>query len=391
MKQDVRQRRTHTEVLVICVIGLFMLVSCAQEPRTPTPLSTAAPASAPTSAPASAPTSAPAPARAQVEAEALAQDESDTAGKVARKPLYRDPVHDGAADPVVVWNRAEKKWFMLYTNRRANVPGLPGVSWVHGTRIGIAESADGGATWTYRGIADIALGGKDDSHWAPEVVWHDGTYHMFLSFVPGMHEDWGGTRFIHHLESQDLLRWTDASRLPLASDRVIDACVLRLDDGTWRMWYNNEPDRKAIYRADSPDLKTWTDRGKVIEDKAGEGPKVVRWKGKYWMAVDQWEGLGVYRSDDAERWERQDASLLAQPGKGEDDQVKGGHPDLVVSGDRAWIFYFTHPGRRGADADKDTTEQRRSSIQVVEVELRDGWMSCDRDSPTLIRLIPPGK
>ena len=36
---------------------------------------------------------------------------------------------------------------MLYTNRRANVPGLRGVAWVHGTRIGIAESEDGGATW----------------------------------------------------------------------------------------------------------------------------------------------------------------------------------------------------------------------------------------------------
>lgn len=24
------------------------------------------------------------------------------------KPLYRDPVYDGAADPVVIWNKAEK-------------------------------------------------------------------------------------------------------------------------------------------------------------------------------------------------------------------------------------------------------------------------------------------
>jgi len=51
-----------------------------------------------------------------------------SAGNVASKPLFRDPVFDGAADPVVVWNRQERKWFMFYTNRRANVPGLPGVS-----------------------------------------------------------------------------------------------------------------------------------------------------------------------------------------------------------------------------------------------------------------------
>jgi hypothetical protein len=62
--------------------------------------------------------------------------------QAAPKPLYRDRVYDGAADPVVVWNGAERKWCMLYTNRRANVPGLRGVSWVHGTRLGIAESTD---------------------------------------------------------------------------------------------------------------------------------------------------------------------------------------------------------------------------------------------------------
>ena len=111
-------------------------------------------------------------------------------GRVASKPLYRDPIHDGAADPVVVYNRQEHKWFMLYTNRRANVTNAPGVSWVHGTRIGIAESADGGATWRYRGVADIPYGEGDYSYWAPEVLWHSNRYHMFLTFVPGMHTDW---------------------------------------------------------------------------------------------------------------------------------------------------------------------------------------------------------
>ena len=65
-------------------------------------------------------------------------------GKIANKPLYRDPIYDGAADPVIIWNAKEQKWFMFYTNRRANAPGLSGVTWVHGTPIGIAESSDGG-------------------------------------------------------------------------------------------------------------------------------------------------------------------------------------------------------------------------------------------------------
>src|SRR3990170_335634 len=56
-------------------------------------------------------------------------------GKIASKPLFRDPIYDGAADPVVIWNQKEKKWFMFYTNRRANVKDLIGVTWVHGSNI----------------------------------------------------------------------------------------------------------------------------------------------------------------------------------------------------------------------------------------------------------------
>lgn len=322
------------------------------------------------------------------EAETISGAPSAKQGLLAPKPLYRDPVHDGAADPVVIWNRAEKKWFMYYTNRRANRADAVGVEWVHGTRIGIAESSDHGATWKYRGIARIDHGRDDYSHWAPEVVEHDGRYHMFLTVVPGTFKDWNAARDIVHLTSANLADWKYESTLKLASDRVIDACVLRLPDGAWRMWYNNERDRKSIYYADSPDLFRWTDKGKAVGDRQGEGPKVFRWKEHYWMVVDNWRGLGIYRSDDTLNWKRQPANLLEQPGRGADDQVKGGHPDVVVSGDRAFLFYFTHPGRRGPDADKDTYEQRRSSIQVVEVEFEDDWLTCDRDQPTHIRLQP---
>jgi hypothetical protein len=93
---------------------------------------------------------------------------------IAAKPLFRDPVYDGAADPVLVWNPARQRWWMFYTNRRATAHGLPGVAWVHGTRIGIAESADGGAHWDYVGTAEVelpsGLGGKDTTHWAPDIV-----------------------------------------------------------------------------------------------------------------------------------------------------------------------------------------------------------------------------
>ena len=253
---------------------------------------------------------------------------AEEAGPVAPKPLYRDPVYDGAADPVLVWNRQEGKWWMLYTNRRANAAGLPGVSWVHGTRIGIAESADGGATWKYRGTADLPVGGKEDTHWAPDIVFHEGTYHMFLTFVPGTHEDWSGERRIVHLTSPDLVTWRNAGQLPFASDRVLDASVLQLAGGTWRMWYNDEKAGKTIFLAESPDLTTWTDRGRAISDR-GEGPKAFRWHDCYWLIVDRWaDGLAVYRSTDATNWTRQSDALLVAPGTGEDDRVHGGHADV---------------------------------------------------------------
>ena len=307
-------------------------------------------------------------------------------GKIASKPLFRDPVHDGAADPVLCWNRAERKWFMFYTNRRANVPETSGVTWVHGTRIGIAESSDGCATWKYRGTANIKYGKGEYSYWAPEVIEHNGTYHMYLTFVPGIFADWSHPRDIIHLTSKDLLDWKFESTLKLSSNRVIDACVIRLSDGTWRMWYNNEVDRKSIYYADSPDLYQWQGRGKAMGERPGEGPKVFNWKGRYWMIVDVWQGLGVYYSDGCVTWIRQTNNLLEEPGQGPDDKVKGGHPDVVVRGDRAYLFYFTHPGRRNDNPKSGLYDQRRSSIQVVELTYTNGQITCDRDKPTYIRL-----
>ena len=211
---------------------------------------------------------------------------------------------------------------------------------------------------------------------------------MYLTYVPGIFENWSHPRTILHLTSENLLDWTYQSTVQLANDKVIDACVYRLKDGTWRMWYNNEQDNKSIYYADSTDLYHWQNKGKAVGDHRGEGPMVFDWKGYLWMVVDNWNGLGVYRSDDAQHWTRQPYNLLQGGGTGLDDQVQGQHPDIVVDGQRAYLFYFTHPGRRGPDTRKDTSEQRRSSIQVVELQYDNGWLTCDRDIPTIIDLSP---
>jgi len=315
-------------------------------------------------------------------------------GHVAAKPLYRDPVFDGAADPAVIYSGAYGRWYMFYTNRRAKAEGTTGVEWVHGTRIGMAESLDSGATWRYAGEADIELptelAGADATLWAPDVVRDaTGIYHMFLTVVPGTFQDWNHPRRIVHLTSKDLRSWHDPRVVPLATGRAIDASVVRLPSGGWRMYYNNETDDKAIWYADSPDLEAWTDRGRLISDQAGEGPKAFAWRGKSWLVTDVWKGLAVYRSDDGARWTRQQGNLLESPGRGADDQAAGQHADVVVTGDRAWLFYFTHPGRKANAKQPDSYGTRRSSIQVVELQERDGRLSAERDAPGRIALRAP--
>lgn len=306
-------------------------------------------------------------------------------GKLAPKPLFRDPVHDGAADPVLVWNRAERRWFMLYTNRRADVSGEPGVSWVHGTRIGIAESTDAGATWRYRGTAQIDYGQPDYSHWAPDVIDDGRTYHMYLSVVPGTFADWNAPRAIVHLTSSDLVHWSHAAKLDLGSDRVIDATVIRLDNGAWRLWYKDERDKSHIHFADSPDLVQWKAGGVAIDDRSGEGAKVFRWQNRFWMITDIWKGIAVYSSDDAKTWKAQTGLLLAEPGKSPTDRAKGQHADVVVRHGRAFIFYFTH--QEGADAKPgDPNWNRHTVLQVAELHFHDGQLTCDRDAPTYVDL-----
>jgi hypothetical protein len=312
------------------------------------------------------------------------------AQKTAPKPLFRDPVYDGAADPVVTWNAKEKKWFMFYTNRRANDANAKGVSWCHGTRIGIAESVNG-RNWTYRDTANINY--RPDSgytFWAPEVMEHEGIYHMYLTYVPGIFNDWGHPRHIVHLTSRDLLNWDYQSVLKLSSDKVIDACVTRLPDGNWRMWYNDEPTGKSIYYADSRDLYNWTDKGQAISDHRGEGPKVFFWKGKYRMIVDNWAGMSIYSSADLVNWQRQPKRILEEPGTGPEDAAIGGHADVLVNNGRAYVFYFIHPGRTKINqAPDDSYNSRRTLIQLTELEIKDDIITCNRNNPVQIDLKRP--
>lgn len=300
-------------------------------------------------------------------------------------PIFVDPITDGAADPTVIHKGGTNEWWMFYTNRRATLEG-PGVQWVHGSKIGIAISTDRGRSWHYKGTVD----GLDDpadpglnTHWAPDVIWAEGEYHMYLSYVRGTPTQWAGhERHIVHFVSDDLVGWRRIGRVHLDSDFVIDAAVARCPDGLYRLWYKDEGDGSSTRVATSNDLYHWTSAGVAIPAAPGhEGPNFFELGGWYWMLVDEWRGLGVFRSTDVLTWERQ-GLILDRPGSDPLDRQIGRHADVVTNGAEAAIYYFTHPFWSAAHtADAVTASDRRTTIHHARLIIDNDRLVCLRDEP----------
>jgi hypothetical protein len=297
-------------------------------------------------------------------------------------PLYTDPVHRAPTDPTLV-EGLDGRWWMFYTQRRA-VDGGPGVTWVHGTDIATAYSGDGGLTWTYAGVVE-----QLDPHpgrntlWAPEVVFAEGRFHMFVTHIVGVHSGWVGPdrRILHHV-SDDLGRWENLGEVSLGSSRVIDAAVHRRPGGGYRLWFKDEARHSWTWASDSDDLDDWGPSVPAITGRGHEGPNVFELGGWFWMIVDEWRGLAVHRSPDLDHWQRQ-GLILDRPGIRTYDQGIGRHADVVVGRDAdgaeiGWIFYFTDRLDR---AYSDDDRPHHTDIQVAELRLVEGRLECDRDAP----------
>ncbi|TCC27064.1 family 43 glycosylhydrolase [Kribbella speibonae] len=285
--------------------------------------------------------------------------------------LYTDPVHLAPTDPALIAG-PDGSWWMFYTQRRAHEPA-GGVTWVHGTDIGVARSLDGGRSWQYDGVvAGLDPHPGRNTLWAPEIVRAGDRYHMFTSYIPGVPDRWEGhPRTILHHSSADLVEWQYDGVLPLSSDRVIDACAFELPRGGWRLWYKDEAAGSTTWSVDSPDLVSWSEPVQVIDGAPHEGPNVFRLDGFYWMITDEWRGLAVHRSTDLTTWEPAGHIL--------DERPYGHHADVVTCRDPdgnavGWIFYFTH------------RTDRLTDVHVAVLRASGNRLVCDRDAPVALDL-----
>ena len=166
-------------------------------------------------------------------------------------PLFRDPIYDGPADPMIIRKASDGKFYMFYTQRRASQQ-VCDVSYCYGTSIGVAESVDG-SYWLYRGALDLDFEFGHNTFWAPEVVYDEENelYHMYVSYIRGVHCNWGGTATIEHYTSRDLFYWDHRGKLEVASTRIIDPAIAKTPEGIWLKWYKDEDQRAVTCYADS--------------------------------------------------------------------------------------------------------------------------------------------
>lgn len=303
----------------------------------------------------------------------------------APAPMFHDPIFDGPTDPTILWNPLEKNWWIVYTQRRANVDAT-GVAWVHGTDLGVASSSDGGRSWLYRGTLNLqAIEPGRNTYWAPEILFYEGLCHMYVSYITGVPAAWVGTRRILHYTSKNFWDWKFESVLPLPGGRAIDACVHPLLEGGWRLWYKDEDDESHTHAADSPDLYHWRPIGAQITDCGQEGPNVFSLDGRYFLVADMWDGMAVYQSDNLTHWARQEGNLLSVGGTRPGDNCRGHHADVLIVPGQAYIFYFVHPGAGAygysGEDEVQPYAQRRSVLQVAQLTFSEGVLRCERNAP----------
>ncbi|WP_413431412.1 sulfatase-like hydrolase/transferase [Crateriforma spongiae] len=305
------------------------------------------------------------------------------------KPMFVDPNYHGSCDPEIVFNPSSQEWLIYYTARRAT---RQQASYV-GTPIGVLASKDF-KRWTFRGYCtfDGRKGQPDnpDTHWAPGIIVDGNQIHMFATYKASAMPPWGGDGVIRHYVaplSDPIDGWKLVGVPNFHQPDPIDVSLLKMGDRFHA--YYRVGKGGGIQWATSEDLLHWQNHGPcpgdVNADNRGfgyqEAPYVFRFADRFWMLTDPHDGLAVFHSDDAITWHQQERILL-KPGFGPADGTRARHPSVAVRDGRAFIFYHTEPNRPypTPPAEKRTPTQKISFLQIAELQINDGRLTCDRNA-----------
>ncbi len=308
-------------------------------------------------------------------------------------PIYADPNYCGSCDPEIVWNPHTKEWMIFYTGRRP----AQGIAATCGNPIGVCTSKNL-VDWRFAGYASFdGEGGTADSEhtfWAPGVIIDSDRAHMFVTYKEDATPPWGtGGCIVHYETTTD--RMLDGWRrveISIDEENCLDASVIRLPDGSFRMYYVGGVDnpgtkgRKTIRYAESRDLRTWEPRGDVlgeVNDRSVHGigyqeaVYVFRQGGWYYMLTDPHRGLSAYSSRDGIRWTYLGQVLESGSSDRTLDWSQARHPSVWVrNGRKAYLVYHVEPFRPdGMGAVRLEKHQRYAFLQMREIRCESGRMT----------------
>lgn len=332
---------------------------------------------------------------------------ADTGLKI-HSPIFSDPNYQGSCDPEIVWNELLQRFFIYYTARKGNNENT-----FLGTPIGVISSVNL-IDWIFEGYCKFnGVGGNKDAgetFWAPAVIASNGFLHMFVTYKPDtlpIKGAWGGPgKIVHYKTPLDnpMKGWRKVEDMHDSSINALDATVYE-NGGLFHVWFKGKKEGDAkneLYHLVSVDLKKWENKGfiqsDVFNEKATgsdfeEAPYIFHWKNSFWLITDPHDGLFVYQSVDAENWKFQ-GTILKEGGFRELDNSMARHCSVVLKDGRAFIFYHVEPWRRydlekkngkeRVPIFKQPVENRRSVLQMAELEIQNGRIICNRNKEIIL-------
>jgi len=333
-------------------------------------------------------------------------DQLPNQGPTPPAPLFVDPNYHGSCDPEIIWNEAQGFWYIYYTARKGNQQN----TWL-GTPIGVIRSRDF-VHWKFMGycLFDGKGGSKDApaTWWAPAVVSHNDTLHMFATFKTGTlprKGPWGGPGKIVHYkapEKDPVEGWQKVGDMHGDSLITIDATVYRKGDA-FHLWFKGKAKgqkKNELYHYISQNTYNWKSKGFTRSDVFNpsvtgsgfeEAPYIFQWKDTYWLITDPHQGLFVYSSQNAQDWNYRN-TIMQEGSSRKLDDTRARHASVAVVDGRAFIFYHVEPWRDYSRAPyKQKPKNRRSALQMAELKIQNGKIAVERQQVILPNNLLPKK